>query len=361
MSESTLRVCCQHDAPIPLDVNFSVGAGDVLAIFGPSGSGKTTILRSIAGLYRPQTARIEIGGEVWIDTATGVDLQAHRRHVGLVFQDYALFPHLTAAQNVQTALLHLPHRERSARAAGLLSRLRLDGAANRRPHELSGGERQRVALARTLARDPRVLLLDEPFAAVDRSTRRHLRDEVDRLRRTLNVPTVLVTHDVDDVIRLATHLLVIETGRVVVGGTLSEVMARPDLPALRDALGLGSIIETRVESVDATRGLSMLTFDGGSLVAPHTGHAPGDAVRVRVPAREVILSDRLPEGLSLHNAVPGVVSACAASPGSPYVVVQLRVGTTTLLAEVTRDAVDRLGVSSGRHLFALVKSVSLEL
>lgn len=356
-----LLVRCRQSEPIPLNVEFSVGAGEVLAIFGPSGSGKTTVLRTIAGLYRPVECRVEVGEELWEDTASGTHRPAHTRRVGMVFQDYALFPHLMAVQNIQTALLHLPSAERQRRAESLLTRVRLDGLSQRRPSDLSGGERQRVALARALARDPRVLLLDEPFAAVDRSTRRHLRDEVDRLRRTLDVPTVLVTHDVEDVIRLATHVLVIEQGQVVVGGSLADVLARHDLPELRESLGLGSVIETHVATVDAARGLMTLAFDGGTLVAPNTGHAPGDHLRVRIPAREVILSDRPPEGLSLHNAVPGVVTGVSSQPDSPFVTVQLTVGSTALLVEVTRDAVDRLHVTLGQPLFALVKSVSLEL
>jgi molybdate transport system ATP-binding protein len=357
---AALHVRLRQEAPIPLDVEFTAGARDVLAIFGPSGSGKTTVLRAIAGLYRPSDARVGVAGEVWADTADGTDWPAHRRRVGLVFQDYALFPHLTASQNIQIALPQLSLPQRRTRVDALLARVHLSGLAARRPHELSGGERQRVALARALARDPHVLLLDEPFAAVDRATRGHLRDEVDEVRRTLNVPTVLVTHDVGDVLRLATHLLVLEKGRVVALGLLSSLLSRPDLHQLRDFVGIGSVVEAVVSTVDETRGLATLAFEDGILLAPHKGGAPGDRLRVRIPAREVILSDRAPMGLSLHNALPGVVTALSAQPDSPYVIVQLTVGKTPLLAEVTRDAVDRLNVVIGRELFALVKSVSLE-
>jgi ABC-type molybdate transport system permease subunit/ABC-type lipoprotein export system ATPase subunit len=170
---------------------------------GPSGSGKTTILRSIAGLYQPEQARVRAGDETWSDTGGRIFAPPHRRAVGFVFQEYALFPHLSAAGNVITALGHRPRRERRARARDLLSLVHLPDQQDRRPQELSGGERQRVALARALAREPAVLLLDEPFAAVDRLVRRRLQDEIDELRRTLDIPLVLVTHDFDDVIRLA--------------------------------------------------------------------------------------------------------------------------------------------------------------
>ena len=210
MADRRLSVSLRQPAPIPLDVEFTCDPGDVLAIFGPSGSGKTTILRSIAGLYRPEHASVRSGAETWSDTAAGTFAPPHRRAVGFVFQEYALFPHLTARGNVMTALGHRPRGERRARAEQLLAWCTCPGSHDRRPHELSGGERQRVALARALAREPAVLLLDEPFAAVDRTVRRRLQDEIDELRRTLDIPLVLVTHDFDDVVRLATHLLILD-------------------------------------------------------------------------------------------------------------------------------------------------------
>lgn len=357
---SSLKVRLHQTAPIPLALEFDVGPDDVLAIFGASGSGKTTILRTIAGLYRPDDAGVSVGNEHWLDTRNAVDVPAHRRRVGFVFQEYALFPHMTAAQNVRAALGDVPADARESRGLALLTRVGLASAADRRPAQLSGGERQRVAVARALARDPQVFLLDEPFSAVDRPTRRRLRDEVDVLRRTLRVPTILVTHDIEDVTRLATHLLLLEGGKAVAQGPLLALLARPELTSVRDALGLGSLVEAVVRESDITRGLARLGFPGGELVAPHTGLGTGERVRVRIPAREVILSDRMPEGLSLHNAMRGTVTALSSSPESPYVAVQVTVGETPLLAEVTRDAVHRLHIQVGVELFALVKSVSLE-
>ena len=213
MADRRLTVSLRQDGPIPLDVEFSCEPGDVLAIFGPSGSGKTTILRAIAGLVRPAQGRVQSGAETWTDTNAGVFLPPHRRAVGFVFQEYALFPHLTALGNVMTALGHRRRSERRSRAAALLTAVHLGGQESKRPSELSGGERQRVALARALAREPAVLLLDEPFAAVDRAVRRRLQSEIDSLRRTLDMPLILVTHDFDDVVRLATHVLMLEHGR----------------------------------------------------------------------------------------------------------------------------------------------------
>lgn len=361
MADGTLTAVFHQVGPIPLDVSLACGPGQVLAVFGPSGSGKTTILRSIAGLYRPARAEVRAGSDVWTDTARGVAVAPHRRAVGLVFQEYALFPHLTALGNVAMALGHWPARQRATRARDLLRLVHLDEHADRRPSGLSGGERQRVALARALARDPAVLLLDEPFAAVDRAIRRRLRDEVDEVRRQLDIPVVLVTHDVDDVLRLASDLLVLERGRAVASGSLTDLTSRPDLAWLREGLGLGSVFDAVVGRVDTARGLVELAFDGGTLLAAEPSLSTGMRVRLRIPAREVVLARDAPEGLSLHNALEGTVSAMSVDPATDHAIVQLTVGAVRLLAEVTRDAVSRLDITSGRRLFALVKSVSLDL
>jgi molybdate transport system ATP-binding protein len=360
VSERRLSVSLKQSGPIPLDVEFACDAGQVLAIFGPSGSGKTTILRSIAGLYRPEHASIRSDGVTWTDTTTATFVPPHQRAVGFVFQEYALFPHLTAEGNVAAALGHLPHADRRARARQLLRSVRLEDKAARRPQELSGGERQRVALARALAREPAVLLFDEPFAAVDRQVRRSLQDEVNALRRTLDLPMILVTHDFDDVVRLATHVLLLERGRGVANGPVTALMSRPDLAWLREAVGLGAVFEATV-SGSTDHGLMLLSFDGGVLLAAERAIPTGTAVRVRIPAREVILAMRAPEGLSLHNVLSGRVSALHTDRAVDHVIVQVEVGRVLLLAEVTQDAVARLKLAVDAPVYALVKSVSIDV
>lgn len=361
MPDRGLSAALRQSGPIPLDVEFTCEPGQVLAIFGPSGSGKTTILRSIAGLYRPDFASVESGSATWTDTTTGTFAPPHRRAVGFVFQEYALFPHMTAIGNVATALGHRRRDERRSRAASLLQLVHLSDRMSRRPNQLSGGERQRVALARALAREPSVLLLDEPFAAVDRAVRRALQNEVDELRKTLEMPLILVTHDFDDVVRLATHVLVLERGRGVTWGPIATVMSRPDLTFLRDAVGLGSIVDTIVSRIDVDRGLLELSFDGGILLAPRRDIRVGERVRIRIPAREVILASSPPQGLSLHNVLSGTVIALHAVPSLDQVVVQLAVGKLLLLAEVTRDAIERLQIAPGKAIYALIKSVSMRV
>jgi molybdate transport system ATP-binding protein len=213
----TLRIV--QDGPIPLNVDFSVGAGQTLALVGASGAGKTTVLRAIAGLYRPAKGRITVGDDIWLDTAMGVNLAPQHRRVGFVFQSYGLFPHLTARGNVCEAMRDWPALERAARGAALLSRVQLEGLGDRFPDQLSGGQQQRVALARALARDPKLLLLDEPFSAVDQPTRRSLYALLAEIRASLLIPMVVVSHDVEIAARSADQICLISAGRTIETGT----------------------------------------------------------------------------------------------------------------------------------------------
>jgi molybdate transport system ATP-binding protein len=232
MAEPGLSVRLHQSGPIPLNVAFTCAPGEVLGLVGPSGAGKTTALRAIAGLYRPRAGHIVVGDEVWFDSDMRRFLPPHRRRVGLVFQEHALFPHLSALDNVATALLEIPRAERRDRAASLLARVHLEGLETRKPAQLSGGQRQRVAIARALAREPHVLLLDEPFSAVDRRTRVHLYEEIVALRQGLSIPMLLVTHDVDEVSKLADRLCVLDQGGDRATGTPREVLADPVARAL---------------------------------------------------------------------------------------------------------------------------------
>jgi molybdate transport system ATP-binding protein len=233
-----LRVRLRQSGPIPLAVEFSCEQGELLALIGLSGSGKTTTLRSIAGLYRPRDARVQCNGAVWLDTEHGLDLPPHRRPVGLVFQSYALFPHMTALGNVMAALGRRPSKERVERARELLALVHLAGFEERRPTSLSGGQQQRVAVARALAREPAVLLLDEPFSAVDRPTRRKLHAELAELRQSVRIPIVLVTHDIEEAAELADRLCVIDRGETLQTGRPAELKAAPAGPRVAMALDL---------------------------------------------------------------------------------------------------------------------------
>ena len=223
MRERQLAVALRQDTPIPLAVEFICDPGDVLAVFGPSGSGKTTILRSIAGLYCPHEASVRSGALTWTDTATHTLTPPHRRRVGFVFQEYALFPHLTALGNVLTALGHRPRAERRARAEALLDMVQLAHLVTRRPHELSGGQRQRIALARAILRDPAVLVLDEATSAVDNDTEAAIQRSLRRV--TVGRTTLVVAHRLSTV-RHADRIWVLDAGRVVETGSHDELVER---------------------------------------------------------------------------------------------------------------------------------------
>lgn len=236
-----LSVRLRQADPIPLAVDFACGPSELLALVGASGAGKSTVLRAVTGIYRAGAGRVVCGGETWFDSIDGIDVPPHRRRVGLVFQSYALFPHMTALGNVAAALGHLPRSQRADRARALLSLVHLDGLEERRPTALLGGQQQRVAVARALARDPGVLLLDEPFAAVDRRTRRLLQEELARLRMAVRIPIVLVTHDLDEAAGLADRLCVLDRGETLQAGPPGEVLRAPACERVREALDLREI------------------------------------------------------------------------------------------------------------------------
>ena len=236
-----LDVVLRQAGPIPLDVALSCGHGELTALVGPSGSGKSTVLRAIAGLYRTAEGRITCDGEAWLDVAAGIDRPAHARRVGMVFQNYALFPHMSALGNVVAAMAHRPSGERRTEALRLLATVGLEGLEKRRPAQLSGGQQQRVAVARALAREPKVLLLDEPFSAVDRRMRRELQHELRELRRSVRVPIILVTHDLGEAADLSDKLVVLDRGDVLQSGPPREVIAHPAGPRVAAALDLETI------------------------------------------------------------------------------------------------------------------------
>lgn len=222
-----LHISLRQDAPVRLDFHLAVPRGRTLALVGPSGAGKSTVLRAIAGLHHPAAGTVRCNGATWFDSASGLDLAARDRKVGFVFQSYALFPHLSALANVMQAMLDLPADERAGQAADLMARLGLAGLEQRTPGQLSGGQQQRVALARALARRPEVLLLDEPFSAVDHPTRRLLHRSLEQVRTMSDIPIVLVTHDIADAARVADDLCFMQHGRNVETGPVVDLLGRP--------------------------------------------------------------------------------------------------------------------------------------
>jgi len=279
--------------PIPLVVDLFCQTGEVLAIAGPSGSGKTTVLRAIAGLHHPENGSVKCQGEIWQDSVSGFYLAANKRAVGLVFQNFALFPHFTALGNVMEALAHLPKIARKERARELLQRVHLGGLEDRYPRALSGGQQQRVAVARALAREPKVLLLDEPFSAVDQVTRRRLYRELNELRRSLTMPILLVTHDLEEAIMLADRLCILHKGVTLQSGPPLEVAAHPVSATVARLMDQQNLFTAQIINHDPRAQKTFLRWRGIVLEARYQpAYAPDSKVCWMIQTSNILLHRR---------------------------------------------------------------------
>ncbi|MBT2771837.1 ABC transporter ATP-binding protein [Halomonas sp. ISL-60] len=310
-----LCVAVDQTGPIPLAAEFACHPGELLALVGPSGSGKTTLLRTIAGLYRPHSGRVACAGDVWFDAEGKHSLSPQRRQVGMVFQDYALFPHLTAAQNIQLPLRHLAQPQRREQAEQWLAKVRLEGLGERYPNALSGGQRQRVALARALAREPKVLLLDEPFSAVDQVTRRRLQRELALLRQQIDIPIVLVTHDLEEASALADQICVLHNGTSLQQGTPEALFNRPSSPLVARLLDRHNLFEGVIVEFEGERRLqwgetSLEVADGLNDLSL------GESVTWYLPPSDIVLHrrDRPSQG-ERENPITATVSELVALGG----------------------------------------------
>lgn len=295
--------------PIPLDARLACEPGEILALVGPSGSGKSTILRAIAGLNRINAGHIACNGSVWFDAEAGISVPTRHRRVGFVFQHYGLFPHLTALANVMEGLD--PGLDREDRARDLLSLVRLEGLESRYPSELSGGQQQRVAVARALARDPEVLLLDEPFSAVDRATRQRLYRELGQLRSQLRMPVVLVTHDLDEAVQLCDRISILHRGKTLQEGKPREVLTHPANRDVARLIDRKNIFSARISAQVSSQKITRLDWNGIALEAAYHGQFPvGDIVDWVIPMGSVILHRRrAPSRGVRENPVRGTIES----------------------------------------------------
>ncbi len=332
-------------------------SGDpVTVLFGPSGSGKTTVLRALAGLDRPDAGAIVLGDETWFDGARGVFVSPQARGVGLLFQEYALFPHLSVAANVGFGLHRLPRAEREARIAELAARLDISALLSRRPGELSGGQRQRVALARALAPRPRLLLLDEPLSALDSPTREALRAELRHLLESSGVPAVVVTHDRTEALALGDRLAVLVEGRIRQVGPVHEVFSAPDDVEVARVVGTENVLPSRLAGRD--QGLLVVRAGGAELVAVDPGGVEGDAYAC-IRAEDVVLEPAEETHLSsARNRLAG--SVISRRDEGPLVRVAVDCGIR-LVALVTRASADRLALAPGSRVQAVVKAPNVRV
>ncbi|MBL8503234.1 MAG: ABC transporter ATP-binding protein [Rhodocyclaceae bacterium] len=354
-----LSVRLRQQAPIPLEAELDCAPGELLALVGPSGSGKSTILRCIAGLHTAADGAIRCNGDTWFDAAAAVSRPVQARRVGFVFQSYALFPHLTALENVAAALGGLTFAERTARAHELLARVHLDGLEQRKPAALSGGQQQRIAVARALARDPAVLLLDEPFSAVDQVTRRKLQQELARLRTELDIPMLLVTHDLDEARMLADRMVILHRGRTLQAGPPDEVMTRPQSASIARLVGLQNLFGGTL--VQDGGGLK-LEWLGRKLDVARIEGKPGERVSWVIPPEGVLLHRReRPSRGEAENPVPGTVQDCLRL--GPFTQIRLVPdgGAEPLAFSVPTHVAERNEIAPGAHARVTLLAESIHL
>lgn len=349
----TLTVAVRHRfAGFDLDVAFDAPPG-VTVLFGPSGSGKTTLVNAVAGLLRPDAGRIAADDWVLVDTEARRFLPPHKRRLGYVFQEGRLFPHLTVRQNLLYGRWFAPRDEQEADFDHVVDLLGVSHLLSRRPGALSGGEKQRVAIGRALLASPRLILADEPLAALDEARKAEILPYFERLRDEITVPILYVSHSSAEVARLATTVVALKAGRVAAFGPPGQVLG--DVAAV-GARGAASILAARVVA-HHDDGLSELTTAAGPLWLPRLPATPGTTIRLRIAAQDVILSRNRPEGLSALNILTGTITEVRHGHG-PGTMVTLTVGDARLAARITRRSAETLGLATGQTCHAIIKSVA---
>ena len=354
-----LKVDIEHRVgALAMQVKFEADAR-ITALFGRSGSGKTSLINLIAGLQRPDRGRIEIDANVLFDSARGIDVPVEERRVGYVFQEGRLFPHLTVRHNLLYGHLLTPEAERYIHLERIVALLGLEGLLERRPGGLSGGEKQRVAIGRALLASPKVLLLDEPLAALDAPRKAEILQYLELLRDELRIPMIYVSHAVEEVVRLADTVVLMSRGKVVATGEVEEVMGRPDLRPAAGVFEGGAVLDARVIEQDVKYDLATLAFDGGNLTVTNLDALIGEPVRVRIRARDVSIALEPPQRVSIQNILRGKIAAVGAERNGTVDVAVL-VGAVTLHSRVTQRAADQLALAPGLEVYALIKAVSLD-
>lgn len=339
-----------------LDVGFECPMHGITALFGPSGCGKTTILRCMAGLHR-MAGSLRVGTETWQDDATGLFIRPHERPIGYVFQEASLFPHLSVRKNLEYGLRRIPAQDRRVTLDEAAYLLGIGELLPRRPDSLSGGQRQRVGIARALLTSPRLLLMDEPLASLDRKSKQEILPYLERLHDELKMPVLYVSHSPEEVARLADHLVLLDGGRVRASGPLLELRARLDL-AHDLHTEADAIIEARVSRHDEDFHLSYLDFSAGRFIVTRNNLPTNHPVRMRVLARDVSITLEPQTGTSILNIFPAVVDELAAD-GEGQMLVRLDLTGTPILSRITRKSAHVLGLEPGKRVYAQVKAVAL--
>lgn len=354
-----ITVALRHRFPeLEIDIAFTAPTPGVTVLFGPSGSGKSTVIAAASGLLRTDSHHVSLDGEVLADSGHRVWLPPERRRIGLVFQDARLFPHMNVEANLRYGLRRAPPGQ--IRFDDVVELLGIAHLLSRAPHTLSGGEKQRVGIGRALLSQPRLLLLDEPLASLDDARRADILPYLLRLKSHLALPMIYVTHSQPELSLLADHVVLLEDGKLQASGPLAEIAADASLKlAARD--DAGTVLELKVESHDPARQLTRIANPDLAFSVPLLARSPGEKVRVRIPAREIILAGEVPRSISVHNALEGTVRRVVEDRTRHAAMVEVLLGETVLLARVTPDAVGRLALLPGAPVVALVKSTSVDV
>ncbi|VDC24355.1 molybdenum ABC transporter ATP-binding protein [Pseudogemmobacter humi] len=353
----TLSVSLHHRYPdFTLDVAFTAPPG-VTALFGRSGSGKTTVVNAVAGLLRPGKGRIALDETVLLDTERRIFLPPHRRRIGYVFQEGRLFPHLTVRQNLLYGRWFAPKGAARADFDLIVDLLGIGALLARRPGALSGGEKSRVALGRAILSDPGILLMDEPLAALDEDRKSGILPYLERLRDTLSLPILYVSHSAAEVARLATTVVLIEAGRVSAAGPAAAILSDPLTASGVGLRDMGAVLTARVEAQEED-GLTRLATAAGPVWLPGVGAAPGRSLRLRILAQDVMLARARPEGISALNILPCTVRDLTPA-GDGGVLVRLSLGEEDLLARITARSAAALGLAPGQPVHAVLKAVAV--
>jgi molybdate transport system ATP-binding protein len=331
----------------------------IVGLFGRSGAGKTSVINAIAGIATPQRGHIRVDGTALFDATQGIDVPPEARRIAYVFQDALLFPHLDVKANLLYGQRLRPAAERFIDQDRVVDLLGLGSLMTRKTRALSGGEKQRVAIGRALLAQPRIILLDEPLAALDSARKSEILAYIERLRDELHIPMVYVSHSVPEIMRLADTIVLLADGKCLAAGPAEQVLERADLGPVGDGDQAGSLIETRIVGHDAAERLTTLAFDGGRLLVPELRGAVGDRVRATVRARDVSLALQRPTEISILNVLPGRVASIDGDARAT-VDVRVAVGGAVLIARITRRSLRELNVHAGQDLFALVKAVTFD-
>lgn len=340
-----------------ISAEFAAPTAGVIALFGRSGSGKTTLVNLISGLLPPDSGRIRLQDTVLTDTGADIAVPVERRRIGYVFQEPRLFPHLTVDGNLRYGERRVAGSMRVVDYGEVVSLLGLGALLERRPRQLSGGERQRVAMGRALLSQPRLLLLDEPFAALDIARREEVLPYLEALRERLSIPIVYVSHQFEEVLRLATHLVLLEAGQVLAHGTVGEMCLRPELQRIVGPDLVGAVLEGVVARCDLSPGSAEVAVGRGKLQVSLDQATVGARVRLQLLARDVILATQPVQGLSVRNALASTVTAVRADDYGA-VLVSVDIGGATVLARITQNALQALKLRPGDAVWTLVKAVS---